>query len=163
MMKKEEIRISYQVFSAQDELPPFWNNLYLEALKGHEVSYAPYSRFKVGAAVALDNDQLLHAGNVENAAYPMCLCAERTLLAAVDSQFPDAQIMGMAITVDTDGVLPPIPAAPCGACRQVLAEKEDRTERSIPLLLRGQTGPFYLFDACRDLLPLAFSGQFLGQ
>lgn len=121
-------------------------------------AYAPYSRFRVGAAAELESGELVSAANLENAAYPQCLCAEAALLGTLHSQHAAHRVRRLAIAVDA-----PTPrnevAAPCGSCRQQLVELERRQGSPVALhLLRGgpQDGAV-AFAAVADLLPFGFA------
>lgn len=129
-----------------------------------EKAYAPYSKFHVGAAIRLDNDQIVNGTNIENASYPLCICAEPSALAAAKSAFPENRPVAMAISVKNcaPGAKPiEVPGMPCGACRQILSEAEDRFGRPIRLILQGETGEIWAFTSAKNLLPFAFSGDFL--
>ena len=124
-------------------------------------SHSPYSRFRVGAALRLANGEVIVGSNFENASYPLCLCAERVALAAAHSLYPAIPIVAMAVTAISPSTVIDRPVPPCGACRQVLAEVEQRHGQPIRLLLRGQTGPVATFAAASLLLPFGFDGTFL--
>lgn len=124
-------------------------------------AHAPYSNFRVGAAVLLENGMLLGGSNQENAAYPMCLCAERVALAAAASQQPDATIVKMAITVKAPNQIIDKPAMPCGSCRQAICEIEHKQQSSIELIIRGEKGVIYIFKSAKDILPFSFDATFL--
>ncbi len=124
-------------------------------------SYSPYSNFKVGAAIALQSGQIITGFNIENASYPVCLCAEQTTLAAVKTQFHGHVMVSMAITVQNKNQTVNSPATPCGQCRQLLFEQEKTNGRPIRLILQGETGPIWLFDSVSLLLPFGFSGELL--
>lgn len=132
------------------------------AAQALDKAYAPYSNFHVGAAVLLDNGELLSGANFENAAYPMCLCAERSALATAISTYPQAKILQMAIRVRNPKKPVLQPAAPCGACRQVMVEAEHRQSGDIKVLLQGESGPVYVLASAKVLLPFYFDGSFLG-
>ena len=124
-------------------------------------SYAPYSGFSVGAAVRLSNGKLLTGNNQENAAYPSGLCAERTTLFWANAQYPDAAVEALAIAArNADGELP-VPIPPCGACRQVILEVENRFNRSIRIILYGAKECYVIEDGIKALLPLCFNAGFL--
>jgi cytidine deaminase len=124
-------------------------------------SYAPYSGFSVGAAVRLSNGKLLTGNNQENAAYPSGLCAERTTLFWANAQYPDAAVESLAIAArNADGELP-VPIPPCGACRQVILEVENRFNRSIRIILYGAKECYVIEDGIKALLPLCFNAGFL--
>ncbi|MCH2081115.1 MAG: cytidine deaminase [Saprospiraceae bacterium] len=162
-MKQKKITISYQVFHSIEELSVEDAQLLEAAKAALQLSYSPYSEFRVGAAVLLANGAIVSGANQENAAYPMCLCAEQVALAAVASQYPDVVVKKMAITVTTKHTDINEPASPCGSCRQVICEKEDR-QKGVPIeiILQGEKGDIYKLNSGRDLLPFAFDGDFLG-
>lgn len=162
-MKHKQFTISYQAFSFVDELSTEDAQLLEAAKAALQLSYSPYSEFRVGAAVLLENGAIVSGANQENAAYPMCLCAEQVALAAVASQYPGVVVKKMAITVTTKHAEINQPASPCGSCRQVICEKEDRQAGApIEIILQGETGDIYKLNSGRDLLPFAFDGGFLG-
>ena len=133
-------------------------NLATSSLKN---AYAPYSNFQVGAAILLTNGKMLGGSNQENAAYPMCLCAERVALSAVASQYPNEVIKTMAITVKAPNQIVNQPAMPCGACRQALCEKEYQQKQAIRLVIRGEIGSIFCFKSAKDILPFSFDASFL--
>ena len=118
-------------------------------------SYAPYSRFQVGAAVRLAGGVLVSGSNQENAAYPSGTCAERTTLFYANSQYPDRAVEALAIAAQTGGKFIEHPTAPCGACRQVILETEERYRHPIRIYLYG-TNEVYIVDSIVGLLPLCF-------
>ena len=160
-MKKETIQTTFELFESADALSEMDARLLMQARESLEQAYAPYSRFQVGAAALLEDGQILRGANQENASFPLALCAERVALAAVESLFPNRAVVAMAITVRY-GIRPVLrPAAPCGACRQVIAEKEYRQGQPMRLILQGEDGPVYVFASGRDLLPLTFDPDYL--
>lgn len=124
-------------------------------------AYAPYSNFHVGAAILLANGKMIGGSNQENAAYPMCLCAERVALSAVASQYPNEVIKTMAITVKAPNQIIGKPAMPCGSCRQALFEKEYQQKQAIRLVIRGEEGSIFCFKSVKDILPFSFDASFL--
>lgn len=118
-------------------------------------SYAPYSRFQVGAAVRLAGGVLVSGSNQENAAYPSGTCAERTTLFYANSQYPDRAVEALAIAAQTGGKFIEHPTAPCGACRQVILETEERYRHPIRIYIYG-TNEVYIVDSIVGLLPLCF-------
>jgi cytidine deaminase len=128
-----------------------------QALKN---AYAPYSAFKVGAAVLLDNGQIIIGNNQENAAYPSGLCAERVALFAARSQYPNAVIKAIAVTAEPDTLKLTTPVSPCGSCRQVMAEYELHNQgEDIQVILGGSEDKVWLFENVSCLLPLTFRGE----
>lgn len=158
-MKEIKIEICIRACT-YDELPADDRQLIDAAKEATSRSYAPYSQFSVGAAARLDNGAVFAGSNQENAAYPSGLCAERTTLFYAHSQYPDAAVETLAIAArNKEGFLDsPIP--PCGACRQVLLEAEQRSGKPMRILLFG-TQTIYLVNGTRDLLPLQFGQSFL--
>ena len=124
-------------------------------------SYAPYSRFHVGAAALLSDGTVVTGANQENAAYPSGLCAERTTLFHAGSAHPDKAVLALAIAAYTDGAFTPTPIAPCGACRQVMLETEQRYGIPIRLLLYGTDTIHIVPDGIAQLLPLMFDAAML--
>ena len=124
-------------------------------------SYSPYSHFRVGASVVLDNGEVVSGSNQENCAYPSGLCAERTAVFYANSRYPDKRILLICIAASSeDGTFTKIPISPCGACRQVLVESERRGGQSLQVLLYG-TDCCFLVNSARDLLPLTFDESYL--
>ncbi len=159
-MKAHTLQTTFRVYDTPDELPPADRNLLALARQSLTHSYSPYSNFKVGAAVLLANGEMLGGSNYENAAYPLCICAEQSVLASVASRFPGEPVVAIAVTVRNPNRLIDQPAAPCGACRQVICETEQKNNREIRVILQGEAGPVYVFEKGTDLLPLAFGGDF---
>ena len=160
-MRKKSISFDVHVFRNIDELPEYQGDLLLHAIEGLSKSYAPYSNFHVSAAILLQNDVIISGANFENAAYPECLCAERVALAAAASQYPNVRIKEIAVTAmnPVKKLMAPIP--PCGACRQVLCEVENKYQNNIRVILGGSDGPVHVIDSASFLLPFTFSGDFL--
>ncbi len=149
------------VIKTEDELTPQEMRLLDEARQATYRSYAPYSHFSVGAAVELADGTIVSGCNQENAAYPSGLCAERTAVFYANSQHPDKPIRRICIAArDTEGRLLQRPISPCGACRQVLLEAEQRAGNDIEVFLYG-TEETYIIRSIKDLLPLSFDESFL--
>ena len=125
-------------------------------------SYSPYSGFSVGAAALLANGATVTGSNQENAAYPSGICAERTTLFYANSQYPDQAVKSLAIAARTVSGFIDTPIPPCGACRQVLLETEQRYHQPIRILLYGEK-EIYQIDGVKDSLPLSFGGDFLSK
>lgn len=160
-MHEQALQITFRIFTAPDELPPADRALLERAKAARDTSYSPYSNFRVGAAVLLATGEMLGSSNYENASYPMCICAEQSVLAAASGQFPNVPVLAIAVTVQNPKRPIQQPAAPCGACRQVICETEQKNGQNMRVILQGETGPVYVFDKGSDLLPLAFGGGFL--
>jgi cytidine deaminase len=126
-----------------------------------ERSYAPYSQFHVGAAALLADGTIVTGSNQENAAYPSGMCAERTTLFHAGASYPDSPVVALAIAAYTEGEFTKKPIAPCGACRQVMLEVENRHHQPIRTLLYGTEGIYLIEGGTRELLPLTFDASFL--
>ncbi len=128
-----------------------------EAIEATQRAYAPYSHFSVGAAIRLDNGEIVTGSNQENVAFPSGTCAERTTCYYAHSRWPEARFEAIAIAArGTDGRLTPVPTAPCGACRQALLEYEKLAGHNVRVLLVGAE-VVYIVPSVSSLLPLAFS------
>lgn len=117
-----------------------------EALKAREKAYTPYSHFKVGAVLVTRDGKIYHGCNIENAAYSMCNCAERTALFKAYSE-GEREFETLVVIADTDR-----PVSPCGACRQVISELCQKNTKIILMNLHGEK----LETTAEQLLPGAF-------
>ncbi|WP_395066750.1 cytidine deaminase [Flavobacterium sp.] len=155
-MKEIKITTTIEVFDNINNLPSDIQLLMNQAIETRKNAYAPYSRFRVGAAILLDNDKIILGSNQENAAYPSGLCAERVAIFQAGAIYPNAKIVKLAITAasDTNPTLSPIP--PCGACRQSIAEYEFKQETPIEIYFMGESGEVYKSNSINNLLPLSF-------
>ncbi len=160
-MREVELITKVQVFENEEELPGREGELMREAHAALAKSYAPYSKFNVGSAVLLAGGQIISGANQENAAYPMCLCAERVALGAATAVHPGEPVTAIAITIKSSRQVVDHPAAPCGACRQVICETANRQGQPIVVLIKGEIGPIYRFNDAVDLLPLSFDSSYL--
>lgn len=157
----KDVKIEINIRSFQENELNETDRLLIEEAKAATVrSYAPYSHFSVGAAALLANGVIVTGSNQENAAYPSGTCAERTALFYANSQYPDQPVLTLAVAArSSEGYLAsPIP--PCGACRQVLLETEQRFGRPMRILLYSKN-EIYELSGTRDLLPLSFGKEFL--
>ena len=155
-MKEININTTISVFSGINELPIEIQSLMNQAIETRKNAYAPYSKFRVGAAILLDNGKIVLGSNQENAAYPSGLCAERVAIFQAGAIYPNAKIVKLAITAasDTNPTLSPIP--PCGACRQSIAEYEFKQDTPIEIYFMGESGEVYKSNSINNLLPLSF-------
>lgn len=156
-MKDKQIKIVDSI----ENLANVHKLLIQKALDALELSYSPYSKFKVGCAILLDNGEIVKGANFENASYPLCLCAERVALASVVSIYPHAIIKAIAVTAQSENKLIDQPITPCGACRQVIKEVEIRQKNDIEVLCFGMKGKISIWPNSQSLLPDAFDGSFL--
>ena len=160
-MKKIEISTSFTAFQSVEELPQDVQLLMKQAVEIRKNAYAPYSRFRVGAALLLDNEKIVLGSNQENAAYPSGLCAERVAIFHSNAIYPDATIVKMAISAASDTNKTTIPIPPCGACRQSISEYEFKQNTPIEIYFMGESGEIYKSDSIKNLLPLTFDKNFL--
>jgi cytidine deaminase len=160
-MAKQEtknISTSYDVYVSINDLEEKDQFLLEKAREAMENAYAPYSKFKVGAAVDLDNGIIITGNNQENSAYPSGLCAERTAVFYASSQYPHQKISSIAVIAQNNSVEP---VSPCGACRQALAEYELKFKHPIRVILGSSSGKVYVLNSVESLLPLMFGNQSL--
>jgi cytidine deaminase len=161
-LEKKTLNFSYSVFSAVGDLEPELNHLVHAAIKACDNAYAPYSHFRVGAAVLLATGGVIIGSNQENMAYPSGLCAERVALFAARSQFPDVPIKALAIAAQGKQGQLNGPVTPCGGCRQVMAEYEMLQNVNFKVLLAHPGGQVWMLDRATSLLPMAFFARGLG-
>ena len=139
--------------SFSDPQSPAWEPLLGAAWDAWAKAYAPYSGFRVGAALLRADGSIVPGCNVENAAYPVAQCAERTALCAAVSQgMAVGELVALAVVTEAATLTPP-----CGACRQVLAEFAE----DLPILLANRSER--TLTGIRELLPQAFTGRHLAR
>ncbi|SIT15200.1 cytidine deaminase [Zobellia uliginosa] len=160
-MQKRNITFELTTFDSLGELGSEDANLMAEAVAARKNAYAPYSNFQVGAAVLLENGEIVIGNNQENASYPSGLCAERVAVFYAGAKYPGVGIKSIAITATSTTYQLIEPAAPCGNCRQSISEYEVRQKSPIALLMMGETGKILKCDSMADLLPLGFDSSFL--
>ena len=160
-MKNIRIEINLEVFDTISDLPSSIQTLMNKAHEARENAYAPYSQFKVGAALQLDSGEIILGNNQENAAYPSGLCAERVAIFHAGATHPNATITSMAISAKSLKNKVTSPIAPCGACRQVLAEYEVKQDSFMAIYFMGESGKIVKSNSIKDLLPLIFDNTFL--
>ena len=154
-MTSKEIKIAYKEYESLDQLELEDRELAEAAIQATQGSYAPYSKFNVGAAVRLDDGTIVKGANQENAAYPSGMCAERTAMFYASAAYPQNAITAIAITASQTGILCDNPVTPCGACRQVMAQYQTKGGQPMSILLVGEK-KIWKFAKVDDLLPLIF-------
>lgn len=154
-----EFRFTYTELASDKDLDSNYFHLLAEAKRITDNAYAPYSNFRVGCAVLLQNGEIVAGVNIENASYPVGLCAERSALASALSQYPDEVIMAIAISYVSPEGENNKAAFPCGMCRQFISECENKNGRAIPLILSAQQGTVYIINTAQDLLPFSFGKE----
>jgi cytidine deaminase len=160
-MKQIAITTEFTVYDTVSELSTEVQDLINQAIAARKNAYAPYSQFRVGTALLLDNGKVIIGSNQENAAYPSGLCAERVAIFHAGAAYPGVRLLRMAISAasDTNETSTPIP--PCGSCRQSIAEYEIRQESPIEIYFMGGTGAVYKSDSLKNLLPFMFEKKYL--
>ncbi len=153
-MKDIKLEINIQ-YCQVDELSGEDQELVKEAKEATRNSYAKYSHFCVGAAIRLQNGRIIKGANQENAAFPSSLCAERTAVFAAQANYPEQPITALAIAAKNEYGFTGEPVTPCGSCRQVMLEIEDRYQQSVKIMLYGTDG-VYVLKSVKDLMPLCF-------
>ncbi|MBQ0788506.1 MAG: cytidine deaminase [Oceanihabitans sp.] len=155
-MKEIKIESTLTVFDDFNELPKNIASLMEQAMEAREKAYAPYSKFLVGAAIALENGEVVTGSNQENASYPSGLCAERTAIYYAGAKYPGVKMITMAITAGSTLHQTMTPIPPCGACRQAIAEYEVKQNEDIEIYFMGETGKVAKSHSLANLLPLVF-------
>ena len=154
-MVRKEIRIGYEEYASVEEMSASDRDLCRAAVEALEGSYAPYSHFHVGAAVRLSDGTVVKGANQENAAYPSGLCAERTAMFSAGANYPGLDIVSIAIVARQDGRICSEPVAPCGACRQVMIQYQNKAGKPMSVILVG-ADHIKKFARVDDILPLIF-------
>lgn len=160
-MKPLKVTSNFEVYDSVEELPQAIQDLMKNAILARDKAYAPYSQFKVGAALALNNNEIVTGSNQENASYPSGLCAERTAIYYAGAKYPEAQIQNIAISAKSMKQKVEAPVPPCGACRQALVEYEVKQEAEIAVYFMGESGKVMKANSIKDLLPLIFDNSVL--
>ena len=156
MTKKLELTIQLELYT-WDELDKQIQNLFLNAKSSAEKAYAPYSDFLVGAALLLENGEIICGNNQENLSFPAGICAERVALSYAQANFPDSRPLTMAIVGKKRGNAQYANISPCGICRQTISEYEQKSEQPIVLFLLSQEDKIIKVNSINDLLPFKFS------
>ncbi len=155
-MQEKDINIQYKEYSSASELPAEYKLLMEKAAEATKSSYAPYSKFNVGAAVLMGNGEIVTGSNQENAASPSGLCAERVALFAAHHNYPSSPVKAIAIIGSQNGILTSTLTYPCAACLQVLLESQKRAGAPIAVIV-GSAGKIQVMESVDALLPFSFS------
>ncbi len=158
-MEKKTLKIDYHLAQSADDCSMSDKALLLAAERASKNSHSPYSKFKVGAALLLEDGSVIEGSNQENASFPVGFCAERTALSAKVAIAPNKKIKAIAIKVKSELKKVNQPAAPCGICRQVLLESEETQKQNIKIILQGETGPVLIFNSVKDIVPFYFGAS----
>jgi cytidine deaminase len=155
-----EIHIYIEEYNSPEELSFVEQQLIERAIQTTKDAYAPYSEFRIGASLLLENGTFVMGNNQENASYPDGLCAERVAMFAANATHPGSPMKMMAIAAVYKEKLLDHPVYPCGSCRQALLESENRFNHPVRILMYGKTG-IHVVKSIKDLLPLSFDNSFL--
>jgi cytidine deaminase len=155
-MQQKDLHVRYIAYDTAAELLASDASLLAAAIKATKLSYAPYSRFRVGAAARMASGKIVTGSNQENASYPAGICAERTLLSVASTLYPGEAISALAISYHNEEGESSSPITPCGICRQSISEFQTRTGQPMRLILGGEEGPVWVLEDAGALLPLAF-------
>jgi len=159
-MQEKKIELSF-ILAHLNELSAQEQQLVANGKSAFKTAYAPYSGFLVGASVLLENSEVINGSNQENVAYPSGLCAERVALFYAAAKFPDVKINTVAISVLSKNFEVKDVISPCGACRQVMAEYEEKQHRPIKVILHSPTDEVLIANKVEDLLPFMFKSPLL--
>jgi len=160
-MKYININTKAIVFENRSQLTIEDNELMQTAVEASNKAYAPYSNFKVGCAILLDNGKVISGNNQESAAYPSGMCAERVAIWKAGSEYPNMKVLKMAITAKSLQRKVDKPVGPCGACRQTLSEYEINQKEKIEVLFMGEVGEVIKVESIALLLPFSFDSSYL--
>jgi cytidine deaminase len=153
---KKELKITYEYFASLTELSNEDQDYIAKAREVAKNAHAPYSQFYVGATLVLENGELILGSNQENIAFPSGLCAERVALFYAGANFPGKSIEKLIVVAKGDLIAKDAVLSPCGSCRQVMLESQNRQENNFPIYLIGQDDSVHIFNSIYDLMPMAF-------
>ncbi len=160
-MKKIDVVATATIYEDVSELPSDVQTLMNKAVEARNQAYAPYSKFKVGAALLLENNQVILGSNQENAAYPSGMCAERVAIWKAGSDYPGVKVKQLVITASSTNTKVDRPVGPCGACRQTLSEYEINQKEPIEIYFMGEVGKVVKTASLLSLLPFSFDSTYL--
>ncbi len=158
---KLSVTTEFEVYGSENDLNSHEQSLLKKAQLSMKNAYAPYSNFLVGAAILLENGEIVVGNNQENAAYPSGLCAERVAIFHASAIHPGVPVTAIAVCCKASGSVIETPVPPCGACRQVIAEYETKYDSPIRIIMQGEKGKVYASNNIEALLPLMFNRKYL--
>lgn len=153
----------FETYKTLEELDNESKYLVHKAKEAAHHAYAPYSKFHVGAALILEDGTVVTGSNQENASYPLCMCAERVALYAAAAQFHGKVILKMAVVAHKKNHKELSAAASCGACRQVMAEFEERQRKPIEVIMHHTDNQWIKCPSASSLLPFVFTKASLNE
>ncbi len=157
-MKEEKIELTF-TRAKLEELSQSEQDLIANTQHAFSNAYAPYSGFLVGASVLLENGEIINGSNQENIAYPSGLCAERVALYYAGAKYPDVSVKTIAISAKSKTYDITDVVSPCGACRQVMAEYQQKQKQNIRVLLHSPNDEVLIANSVDDLLPFMFNSE----
>jgi cytidine deaminase len=152
----KELHFSYETLKSISELNESDRIIAEQAIEAMGKAYAPYSKFNVGAALKLKTGEIIQGNNQENMAFPSGLCAERVALFYAGAKYPGVEIETLCIVAKGDLVPKSQILSPCGSCRQVMLESENRQKNPIRVILINQDGTVLIVNSAKDFLPFGF-------
>jgi cytidine deaminase len=158
-MEKLTLSCSFERFTSRNQVDQNIQPLLDACFDAMQRAYAPYSTFRVGAALLLENGVIVQGNNQENAAYPSGLCAERVAFFAASANFPGVRIVAASVTASSSQYTEGEPVTPCGGCRQCMLEYELKQDADIPLYMMSPSGEITLSSSIKQLLPLYFESK----
>jgi cytidine deaminase len=156
IMKAEELRITVYTYESEAALPEESRVLVERARQASGRAWAPYSHFSVGAALMLENGEVVEGNNQENGAFPSGLCAERVALFHAGANYPGVAVTKIAIAAAKEGRFIDQPVFPCGGCRQTMIEMESRSGKPMEVIMVG-AAEIKVVKQAADLVPLPFN------
>nr|WP_281171875.1 cytidine deaminase [Eisenibacter elegans] len=162
-MTQQHLTLTYERLHSIEAFPTDEQTLIRAAQAACHTAYAPYSGFWVGAALLLANGEIVSGSNQENGAYPSGLCAERVAFFQASSRYKDVPILKAAVVAYSPQSGKHLPANPCGGCRQVMVEYEQKQAQDIGLIILAEPEVYYRFERVQTLMPFGFVADFLKQ
>jgi cytidine deaminase len=156
MDKKIEKTVRLDVLT-YDELEKDIKKLITKAKEAAHKAHAPYSNFLVGAALCLENGEIITGNNQENVSFPVGICAERVVLSYAQANFPDISPAKIAIAAKRRNHAEYSGVTPCGLCRQTISEYEEKFNRPIEIYMLTSSGEILKASGTDDLLPFKFA------
>lgn len=154
-MEEKEIKFLLKKYRDLSALPEVEIQLIEKARSLASKAYSPYSKFSVGAALLLENDEIIGGNNQENVSFPVGACAEQVTLNYANANWPEVAVKAIAVSAIRPSGHQAGTVRPCGLCRQVLVEVENRFSSPIKVIMDGQAG-IEVVEQANFLLPLSF-------
>jgi len=153
---RAQFQFKYDLLNDWKELPAEEHDLVHAAYSAMDRAYAPYSKFLVGAVLVFEDGTVVEGNNQENAAFPSGMCAERVALFYAGASYPKGVIKTICIVAQGELMPASFLLSPCGSCRQVLLESENRQKQAIRIIVVNQDMRTLVLDSVKDLLPFGF-------